>query len=250
MHRNICADLKNSVRNFGKFIIDFTIVKIVRYIKNKTYVIIQPGDVFKIIWHRAAITSADYIESKLDKALLFSVREKLWDFAFTRIDFELGSFAEFGVLSAISINYFAKKLENKNKNIFGFDSFEGLKEDWYGTESGIGTFDLKGQLPKVLPNVNLIKGYFDKTVPIFLTENIDKFAFIHLDADTYESTLLVLNLIKDRILKDTIIIFDEYLGFPNWQNGEYSAWQRFVSENDIKYRYLGFSTQQAAIQII
>ena len=30
------------------------------------------------------------------------------------------------------------------------DSFEGLKEDWYGSDAPSGTFGLGGQLPKVI----------------------------------------------------------------------------------------------------
>ena len=39
-------------------------------------------------------------------------------------------YIEFGVFSGTSINYFSKNLKKK---IYGFDSFEGLKEDWVGT---------------------------------------------------------------------------------------------------------------------
>ena len=49
-------------------------------------------------------------------------------------------YLEFGVFSGSSINFFSKKI---NKKIYGFDSFEGLKEDWSGTTVIKGTFDLK-----------------------------------------------------------------------------------------------------------
>ena len=49
-------------------------------------------------------------------------------------------YLEFGVFSGTSINFFSQKI---NKNIYGFDSFEGLREDWLGTTVTKGTFDLK-----------------------------------------------------------------------------------------------------------
>ena len=39
-------------------------------------------------------------------------------------------YLEFGVFTGGSINLFAKQLIIKHKKIYGFDSFEGLKEDW------------------------------------------------------------------------------------------------------------------------
>jgi hypothetical protein len=60
----------------------------------------------------------------------------------------------------------------------------------------------------------------------------------------------LLKKINKRITKDTIIIFDEYIGYPNWENNEFLAWQNFVKNNNIKYKYIAFANQQAAIQII
>ena len=101
------------------------------------------------------------------------------------------------------------------------DSFEGLKGDWYGSDAPSGTFGLGGQPPKVISNVTLVKGWFDNTLPIFLSGHPGVFSFLHLDADTFEWTALVLDLIKDRIAND------EYIGLPNWQKGEFLAWQQF-----------------------
>jgi hypothetical protein len=113
-----------------------------------------------------------------------------------------------------------------------------------------GTFDLGGKLPRVYSNVTLVKGWFDQTVPDFLITHSGPLSFLHLDADTYETTILLLNLLKERIVKDTIIVFDEYLGFPNWRNGEFRAWQEFCQAENVRYRYLAFSFRQAAVQIL
>ena len=207
-----------------------------------------PRNVFEIVWARAAESSADYVESNLAGALVFERRENLWDFALDKVARD-GLFAEFGVFSGISINHFARTVASRNVTIHGFDSFEGLKEDWQGTELPKGAFDRGGILPDVLPNVNLVKGWFDKTVPAFLESHPGLFAFIHFDADTFESTSLLLDLLKDRMATGTIVIFDEYLGFPNWENGEFRAWQAHVRTHGIAYQYLGFSNNQAAIRI-
>ena len=52
-----------------------------------------------------------------------------------------------------------------------------------------------------------------------------------------------------RIKIGTIIIFDEYIGYPGWKNGEFLAFQEIVEEYGIKYKYLGVSTGAASIVI-
>ena len=105
-----------------------------------------------------------------------------------------------------------------------------------------GYFDLKGKLPKIHNNVDLISGYFSATLPNFLKEHHDVISFMHADADTYQSTKEVLNSIVGRFRKGTLIVFDEYTGYPGWENGEFIAWQEIVKKHKIKYDYLGFST--------
>jgi hypothetical protein len=196
---------------------------------------------------RTSIECADYAQSKMEKALLFYTKAALWDHALTKVNVN-GIFAEFGVFSGISINHIATKMENNV--IYGFDSFEGLKEDWAGHDFTKGAFDLAGKPPKVRSNVRLIKGWFDKSIPEFLAQHSEPFAFIHFDCDTYEATKSALDLIGNRIQKDTVIVFDEYFGYRGWKIGEFKAWQEFVSSSNIEYQYLGFSAQEVSIRVI
>src|SRR5690348_3093694 len=104
-----------------KALVDSTWVRFVRYTQNKTrdnYSQIE--DLYKIIWERAARESADYVESNISGAYLFPRREMLWDLALSKASLR-GVFAEFGVYSGESINYFASKIRTKDKVIFGFD---------------------------------------------------------------------------------------------------------------------------------
>ena len=68
---------------------------------------------------------------------------------------------EFGVASGKTINYISKFTNNK---VYGFDSFEGLPENWRDG-FGKGAFSRNGNLPEVNANVELIKGWFDNTLP-------------------------------------------------------------------------------------
>ena len=55
-------------------------------------------------------------------------------------------------------------------------------------------------------NVSLIKGTFKEVTPNFK----DKIAILHLDGDLYESYLTCLNNLYDNVVKNGVIIFDEY----------------------------------------
>ena len=157
-----------------------------------------------------------------------------------------GLTVEFGVSWGKSIKHFASIIP-KDKKIYGFDSFQGLIENFYGTAFTKGAFSTEGVIPKLPNNVVLIHGWFADTLPTFLKEHSSPFNFIHMDADTYESTKQVLDLIGSRIIAGTIIVFDEYQGNPNWINCEYKAWQEFVSLHKINYQYLAFSPQSATL---
>jgi predicted O-methyltransferase YrrM len=196
---------------------------------------------------RALESSAVYIEKNGNRAVIFKSRSQLWSFALNQITLN-GIHAEFGVSWGKSITYFASRLPSE-QTIFGFDSFYGLKEDFTGTHFTKGAFTTNGKLPKVPKNVVLLKGWFSEVLPDFLINNLAPFSFIHLDADTYESTKEVLDLIKDRINSGTIIIFDEYIGVPNWYNNEHKAWIELVEIKKFDYEYIAFSSQSTVLRI-
>ena len=84
-------------------------------------------------------------------------------------------FLEFGVYKGTSINLFAKFLSQHGLEMHGFDSFEGLEEEWITNEyHPIGTFSLNRKIPKVLNNVKLVKGKVQNTLEDFLNKNIKK----------------------------------------------------------------------------
>ena len=156
---------------------------------------------------------------------------------------------EFGVFKGESINYFSEKFNGRTW--YGFDSFEGLQENWYGGYHGKGWFDQKGKIPKVNKNVKIIKGWFKDTLPLFFKDNKQKISFIHIDCDTYESTKDILNNINPKQLqKNCIILFDDYISYWGWKDNIYRAWQEYIKENNIIYKYIFFGGEQALIKII
>lgn len=157
-------------------------------------------------------------------------------------------YLEFGVYVGTTINIFANFI--KKTTIYGFDSFEGLKEDWHGNDIASGEFDLKNKLPKVKKNVSLIVGWVQDTLDDFLNKHKPSINFVHLDMDTYKTTKFVLNKIKPYLIKNCIILFDELYNFPGWDVGEYKALTETFNESE--YKFVAFSSdgRQAVIKII
>jgi predicted O-methyltransferase YrrM len=160
-----------------------------------------------------------------------------------------GLICEFGVYTGATINFIASLTSGE---VHGFDSFEGLPEDWRaGHEKG--TFAVRS-LPAVPPNVRLYKGWFKDTIPPFKQDYSQAIAFLHVDADLYSSTKTVLDMLGDRIVAGTIIQFDEFFNYPGWHEGEgeYKAFSEFCALRHAEIRYLGFARwdEQVAVQIV
>ena len=156
-------------------------------------------------------------------------------------------YLEFGVWKGTSINFFSKYVHT----IYGFDSFEGLREDWSGQfNHPKGTFNLNKKLPKLNKNVFLVVGWAQDTLIPFLQKYKPEINFVNLDMDTYESTKFVLTKIKPYLQKNCIISFDELYNFPGWEVGEYKALKETFNDNEYKYLVFSSDSGRGAIQII
>lgn len=195
---------------------------------------------------RALSQTTDFIEKNMASTKSFPDNISLLKYSLdlTKND---GLFIEFGVYKGKTINFIAS---NTDQVVYGFDSFEGLPEDWRD-QFEKGTFKLD-KLPKVKKNVKLIKGWFENTLPHFIERYPEKCAFIHIDCDLYSSTKTIFDLLKNKIKKDTIIVFDEFFNYPGWKEGEYKSFIEFIEDNNIKFKYIGYCRydEQVAVKII
>ena len=107
------------------------------------------------------------------------------------------------------------------------------------------------KLPKVRDNCELIVGWFDNTLPKWLPKHKEPIALLHMDADLYSSTVTVLECLRNQIVPNTIIVFDEYMNYPNWERHEFLAWKEFVAKHDVEYEYIGYVSkhQQCAVRV-
>ena len=187
--------------------------------------------------------SIEYVKKNMNNALCFSQDIAiLFEYSLPKIG-NKGLILEFGVRKGETIKEISKR--TKNRICHGFDSFEGLPEDWSGQPYPKGAYSEKGIIPKLAKNIKIHKGWFHETLPIFLEKHQEMVDFIHFDCDLYSSTKTVLDLIGNRIRKDTILIFDEYFNYPTWQQHEFKAFQEFVMAKNISYEYLAFTSKSA-----
>lgn len=174
-----------------------------------------------------------------------------------------GHVMEFGVFRGKTMAHIASHFAPKM--VWGFDSFVGLPEPWY-TRSGddgpshpAGRFDLAKESvqPVFADNVQLVKGWFQDTIPPWMESNPGCIGFLHIDCDLYSSTRTVLSLLNSRIVPGTVIVFDEMYPWSDpdvydlWAEGEYRALKEWLVEHDRSFRTLLRSGhQQCSIQIV
>jgi len=194
----------------------------------------------------AAKSSADYMTNHMMSARNLVHQNDLLDFALGECMID-GLVLEFGVYRGKSLRAIAKRARQE---VHGFDSFEGLPEDWTYFQKR-GRFSLHGEVPHFdEPNVRIHKGWFDQTLTSFLTEQAGPARFIHVDCDLYSSTATVLQRLASRIVSGSIILFDEYLNYPAWQQHEFKAFQEFVVQTGKSYRYIGFASAASSVAVM
>ncbi len=199
--------------------------------------------------------TAEYLMTKIESNIInFESRKSETEYLlYNEVDTSLGFIAEFGVYKAEMLNFMS--VFCPLTKVYGFDCFEGLPEKWTcgpRMNADVGKFSLSGELPFVNSNVELVKGYFDETIPGFLEEHKENAAFIRIDSDLYSSAKTIFELMGDRIVKGTIIEFDEIFNYPGWKQQEFKAFNEFVDKNGILYEYIGYDDRgtEAAVRII
>lgn len=181
----------------------------------------------------AALESADYYVAHMLTARAFPTDLDLLRHA-AGIAPQNGLVLEFGVASGRTLTCLA---EARGGPVYGFDSFDGLPEDWR-TGFPRGTF--AGAAPQVPDNAELVQGLFAQTLPAFLAAHEGPVALVHVDCDLYASTRDIFAALGERLGPGSVIVFDEYFNYPGWKVNEFKAFREFTTERAIAYRYEGF----------
>jgi len=193
----------------------------------------------------ASVDTAAFVRDHMPLVTIHAQRRQLQMAAF-RARRVKGLVLEFGVAGGRSLTLFAN--DAPDLRVYGFDSFEGLPEDWT-VQHRAGHF--AQALPDVPANAELVVGWFDRTLPGFLEQHPGPVSFLHVDCDLYSSTKTIFDLLGDRIVPGTIILFDDYFNYPTWRQHEHKAFMEFVEANDVRFEYIGAvnCNMQVAVRI-
>jgi O-methyltransferase len=120
-------------------------------------------------------------------------------------------YLEFGVFEGDSIRQWCALNQNAGSRFFGFDSFEGLPEDWHSGKRK-GAFSTDGKIPEIADHrVSFVAGWFQKSLRDFLASyHPQSQIVIHIDCDLYSSTLYCLTTLDPVISPGTLIVFDDF----------------------------------------
>ncbi len=155
---------------------------------------------------------------------------------------------EFGVAKGATFKWWVEMNKHRESKFWGFDTFVGLPEDWHFMKKG--AFSTDGHFPSIDDErVTFIKGLFQESLPLFLHgKQFERRKVIHLDADLFSSTLVVLTQLFPHIKAGDILIFDEMKDVRH----EFRAFKLFAESFYIKYQVLGGINNfcQVAIRIL
>lgn len=162
-----------------------------------------------------------------------------------------GDICEFGTWKGSTALFMAKilnELEPQSKRkIIVFDTFQGLppstskdgefalnqtktyQGDKKNMENLIDLFDLSDRFI-------LVEGLAEKTIPKFFDSNNPALVSLaYFDFDLYEPTIKAWQYIKDRLLKGSILAFDEGYDRELWI-GECKAVKEILNDKNFKYQ--------------
>lgn len=183
----------------------------------------------------AAASSERFIRQAMPTARIFDDPIATLEHALSLAPRE-GMALEFGVYTGRTLTVIVGA--RGGEQIFGFDSFQGLPEDWR-TSLPAGTFKTD-HLPDI-PGAELVVGLFEDTLADFLADHPGPVAFLHLDADLYSSTSMVLEHVGPRLQRGSVVVFDEYFNYPGWEEHEHRAWHEFVAKSGIEFQYVAYT---------
>lgn len=163
-----------------------------------------------------------------------------------------GNFVECGVArggSSALLAYMVKRYSRQPRYVYSFDSFEGMPEPTEAdrhegiaaNDTGWGAGTCAAPESSVMEAaaklgaadvLHTVKGYFENTVP-HMRDRIGMIALLHVDADWYESTKVVLENFYDRVSNNGRIQIDDY-GF--WE-GCRKAVDEFQQQRALQFQF-------------
>lgn len=166
--------------------------------------------------------------------------------------YEIGSelaptktWAEFGVGCGNSAELLCDLLKEEG-NLFLFDGWEGIPTEWVlgpdmTSRKGAWAFreskvKRRFEILKTKPAIEWLDGWYEDTLPYEFPEQL---GLVNIDCDVYTSTRDVLYGCDEWIGDGTVLVFDEILGYQNYQDHEYRAVKEWMCDTDKTIEWIG-----------
>ncbi|NCD33810.1 MAG: hypothetical protein EOL87_10405 [Spartobacteria bacterium] len=158
-----------------------------------------------------------------------------------------GAFIEFGVFEGKGLRRILQYVERKGgggRNVYGFDSFEGLPDISVHDPSHWERGQYKAPYDEVRnflaadqrKNLHLVKGWFcDSLNTSQIQQNVTEVAYARIDCDLYESAKDCLVFLDGRLSNGSIITFDDWRHRENL--GETKAFFEWYETVKCKYTF-------------
>lgn len=158
------------------------------------------------------------------KPRLLPDRYAVYDHVAAPIREERMLYLEFGVAAGDALRHWATSLTNRETQLHGFDSFEGLPTYWIPGRPA-GHFAQDGKPPDIADSrIRWHVGWFGDTFNKFDWPSGYDGLIANFDADLYESTREALEFVEPHVRPGTIFYFDEF----NHRDHELRAFDEYL----------------------
>lgn len=192
---------------------------------------------------QAASSSVNWLYAHADRVPAYRNRSELLEAIFPLIPPD-GDFAEFGVFRG-AITWFVRP-RFPDRAYHAFDSWKGVPESMGLAVNKFG-FSLDGKVPDLPPATTIHTGWFEETLPKWRAQFDSSIAFAYVDCDLYESVLTVLEAIADRVRPGSIVMFDDWFNFPNWQAHSFRAAREWTERHGLVLEPVGLTFLQHSV---
>jgi hypothetical protein len=161
-------------------------------------------------------------------------REELFQLVASEVGTQPVLYLEFGVYKGDATRLWSELLQHPDTLLHGFDSFEGLPEEWTPGRPK-GTFSTHGEIPCISDQrVTFFRGWFEHTL-LSYEPPPRPVVVLNLDADLYSSTIFVLRKLRALMRPGTYLYFDEFSSLGH----EERAFREFVEESGMRFKLRG-----------
>lgn len=106
----------------------------------------------------------------------------------------------------------------------GFESAQGFREQ----PAALGA----------AADIELHPGDFEDTLPAFFEKERQPIRLLHVDCDLYGPTKTVLDTARPWLREGGVIVFDDFIGYPDSEEHGFRAFAEFAEEQDLRWTVL------------